>query len=149
VHYKLLEPRFYRERIAGIMDDMSPVEATRYVVRALIAAAVVPLPQHAGTRLLQAYMPEHALWLLMLALFPVGIYAGVRRHPTATLIIAGYVTVMFVGIALRSGNVGTLVRHRGLIVPFVVCLSAVALCHLLARWSRQPSPAKGLTDGVD
>lgn len=137
VHYKLLEPRFYRERIAGIMDDMTAAEAGRYVARALVAAVVVPLPQHAGTRLIQAYMPEHVLWLVMVALLPLGIYAGIRRHPAATLIMASYVAVMFVGIALRSGNVGTLVRHRGLIVPFVVCLSAVAACHLLARWSRK------------
>lgn len=144
VHYKVLEPRFYRERALNVMDDMTAWEAGRYVFRAMVAAIVVPLPWHAETRLLQAYLPEHMLWLLMCLLLPVGVWAAARRHPAASFIMASYIAVMLTGVALRSGNVGTLVRHRGLVLPFMIVLSAVAVCHLLARLSLR-SPALRLS----
>jgi hypothetical protein len=81
------------------------------------------------------------MWLLLAALFPAGLYFGLRYHKPATLLMSAYVVVMFMGIALRSGNVGTLIRHRGLIVPFVLCLSAVALCHLLLPRGARAHPS--------
>jgi hypothetical protein len=150
VHYKVLDMRFYRERTGGVMDDMTWAEAARYVTRALGAAAVVPMPWQAETRLVKAYLPEHALWLTMIVLAPVGLWAGMRRHPPATFLMAAYIAVMFTGVALRSGNVGTLVRHRGLVLPFVICLAAVAVCHLLARRSSPTFPWKGTrSNGAD
>ena len=149
IHYKLLEPRFYVARALTIFNSMTGAEATRYVVRALGAALVVPWPWQAETRMLQAYLPEHVLWLLMVALLPFGIRAGVQRQPVATLMMAAYVGAMFAAIALYSGNVGTLVRHRGLLLPFVICIAAVAVCDLLARAAARSSDEGILTDGAD
>ncbi|MGQ0732031.1 MAG: hypothetical protein ACT4QD_00070 [Acidobacteriota bacterium] len=133
LHYKLLEPRFYVERRTGIMDAMTPAEAARYVIRALVAAVVVPLPWHAQSRITQAYLPEHAVWLILAALAPVGAWYGWRYSPSGVFALVTYITLMGSAVALRSGNVGTLIRHRGLLLPFVMCLSAVAVCHVLAR----------------
>jgi hypothetical protein len=133
LHYQVLDPRFYEARSISIVNDITRPEAARYVIRALIAGLVLPWPWQAETRLLQAYLPEHVLWFVMIALLPFGIRAGLSRHPVATLIMASYIGVMFAAIALYSGNVGTLARHRGLLLPFVICLSAVAVCDLLAR----------------
>jgi hypothetical protein len=149
IHYKLLEPRFYRERVLNIMDDLTPEEAGRYVLRSLLAALMVPWPWQAETLLLKAYLPEHVLWLVLAGLLPVGVWAGARRQPEPTFIMAAYVAVMFTGIALRSGNVGTLVRHRGLLLPFVICLGAVAICQLLWRLASTTSAHQGpMTDGA-
>ncbi len=149
IHYKVLEPRFYRDRVLNIMADLTPQEAARYVLRALVAALVVPLPWQAETRMLKAYLPEHVLWLVLAALLPLGVWAGARRHPEATFIMAAYVAVMFTGVALRSGNVGTLVRHRGLVLPFVICLGAVAVCHVLWRLAATTSAQQGsMPDGA-
>jgi hypothetical protein len=149
IHYKVLEPRFYRDRVLNIMADLTPQEAGRYVLRALLAALVVPWPWQAETLMLKAYLPEHVLWLVLAVLLPWGVWAGARRHPEATFIMAAYVAVMFAGIALRSGNVGTLVRHRGLVLPFVICLGAVAVCHALWRLAPTTSPQQGpMTDGA-
>ncbi len=41
--------------------------------------------------------------------------------------------VAAITVALISGNVGTLVRHRGLALPYLVWLSAVGACGLLSR----------------
>jgi hypothetical protein len=149
VHYKVLDPHFYRDRNFEIMRDMTWPDAGRYAIRALVAAVVVPLPWQAETRLLKAYLPEHVVWLGMCLLLPIGIWAAAIRHPAASFLMASYIAVMFTGVALVSGNVGTLVRHRGLVLPFVICLSAVAVCHLLARRRSQGRRDERTSDAVD
>ena len=61
--------------------------------------------------------------------------------------MAAYIALMFSAVALTSGNIGTLVRHRGLILPFVICLSAVGACDLIARASARAE--KRTVNGVD
>jgi hypothetical protein len=137
IHYKVLDRRFYRERTLHVMNDMTGGEAARYVVRALVAAAVEPWPWHAATRQLRAYLVEHVVWLVMIVLLPLGVWASIQRHPPAAFVMTAYVAAMFSAIALTSGNIGTLVRHRGLILPFVICLTAVGVCDRLARASER------------
>jgi hypothetical protein len=138
VHYKLLETRFYVDRSLRGTQVMTAAEATRFVLRAIVAAVVVPVPWKAESTFTRAYLPEHIIWYLMVALVPLGIWFGLAHSPPATLVMTSYVLLMGLGIALRSGNVGTLVRHRGLILPFVIVLSAVAACHLIERiWARR------------
>ena len=138
LHYKLLDPRFYFERNTGMMDSMTPDEGIRFVVRALIAAVVVPLPWQADSRLIQVYLPEQLLWYAVILLFPAGVFVAWRYRHEQTLVLAAYVVLMGTAIALTSGNVGTLIRHRGLVWPFVICLVSVAICHALARTARRP-----------
>jgi hypothetical protein len=146
VHYKLLEPRFYIDRSLRGTQDMTTAEATRFVLRAIVAAVVVPVPWKAESTFTRAYLPEHIIWYVMVVLVPLGIWFGVAQSPPATLVMTSYVLLMGLGVALRSGNVGTLVRHRGLILPFVIVLSAVAACHLIARaWAA----TKTIADGSD
>jgi 4-amino-4-deoxy-L-arabinose transferase-like glycosyltransferase len=143
LHYKLLEPQFYFERRAGVMEGMTAAQATRFVGRALVEAVFVPLPWQPQTVLTRAYLPEHVLWLTLAALVPIGVWIGWRQHPTATIVLTSIVGLMWAAIAVRSGNVGTLVRHRGLVMPFVVCLSSVAICYLLARVSARVAQTEG------
>jgi len=35
-------------------------------------------------------------------------------------------------VAVTSGNVGTLIRHRGLAVPYLLWLSVLGACQLVA-----------------
>jgi hypothetical protein len=41
------------------------------------------------------------------------------------MLLAGYMLPTAAAIALTNGNVGTLLRLRGIVVPYVVWLSAV------------------------
>jgi len=151
VHYKLVEPQFFLDRGPHIMDSMTWAHATRYAIRAVVAAVVVPLPWQAQSTFTRAYLVEHMMWYGIAALLPIGIWVGWRYNATATFVMTAYILLMGLGIALRSGNVGTLVRHRGLVLPFIICLSAVAACHLLAKVSARaervatPQPAQERT----
>jgi len=50
-----------------------------------------------------------------------------------TGLLLGTALVSTVAVALTSGNVGTLVRHRSLAMPYLMFLSLVGLCEVLAR----------------
>jgi hypothetical protein len=55
----------------------------------------------------------------------VGLVAGLRRDALVTCLLASFAVIGAGVIALNSGNIGTMVRHRDTIVPFVVWLSAL------------------------
>jgi hypothetical protein len=144
--FKLLDERFYHDTNSAL-ETMTGVEAGRYVVRAGWAFATMPLPWQIASRSELALLPEQLLWLAMLLLLPVGIAAGALRDPMATSILCGYSAVSAATIALTSGNVGTLVRHRSLVIPYIVWFSALGAVYVVQRvfrWQQAP-PATSAT----
>lgn len=149
VHYKLLAPKDYVDRRLGMMESLTWSEVTRFAVKAMVASVLVPRPWDPQTTLTRAYLPEHIVWLALVAILPIGLWLGWRHDPTATLTIATYIFLMGTAVALRSGNIGTLVRHRGLVLPFVICLGAVTVCHALRGRAAPAAPARGLSSNLE
>jgi len=75
---------------------------------------------------------------------------SLRRDTLVASLLFGYTVVAAVTVAMISGNVGTLVRHRGLALPFIVWLSAVGACELIAwaRHRRERTPATDAGSGT-
>ena len=69
----------------------------------------------------------------MVPLALVGVVAGFRRDGLVTLLLVSYIVVAAVPISLSNGNIGTLVRHRDTVVPFIVWLSGLGVVSL-AGW---------------
>jgi hypothetical protein len=88
----------------------------------LIAA---PFPLTASTVTEVALIPEMLLWYALVALALVGLVALLRRRDLRFLF--GLLVLGAIGLvlSLAEGNVGTLVRHRGMLVPLVIMLAAV------------------------
>ena len=120
--YKVLDQRVYSETVA---DSMTPAEADRFVVRALASFIVVPLPWQTESASEMVFLPQQAVWYVLVVLAFVGVVAGLRRDALVTCMLAGLATTGAAVIALNSGNIGTMVRHRDTVVPFVVWLSAL------------------------
>ena len=57
---------------------------------------------------------------------------SLRRDSLVAGLLFGYAIIAALMVALTSGNVGTLIRHRGLALPYIVWISAVGGCELLA-----------------
>jgi hypothetical protein len=112
---------------------MPPVDTLMYVGRSLVSFVVQPLPWTIESPALLAYMPEYIFWLAMMAAVPIGLVAGLRRDPLLTCTLVAHGAVIIMMVALTSGNVGTLIRHRGLALPYVVWLSALGAGELI-RW---------------
>jgi phage gp37-like protein len=136
--YKLLDEGFYfnpQPPMASTLT-LTPGQSARYVLRALASFAAVPVPwQLASVREL-VHLPEQLLWYAVLVLLPIGAVAGWRRDPLVTCLLLGFAAPTACVLALTNGNIGTLVRLRGMVTPYLVWVSAVGFCaslQLLAR----------------
>ena len=86
-------------------------------------------------------VPQQVVWYLMVPLALVGVVAGLRRDVLVTLLLVSCIVVAAVPISLSNGNVGTLVRHRDTVVPFIVWLSSLGAVYLVG-W---PTFCRGLS----
>jgi hypothetical protein len=136
------------------VPTMTGAEAGRFVVRALYSYVTVPLPWQIESRGALAFLPEQTIWLLLIALVPFGAVAGFRRDPELISLLFMHGAAVSMLVALSGGNVGTLIRHRGLAMPYFAWLAALGAVivgnWILARASvapalpASPSPKAGL-----
>ena len=129
--YHLLDDRLYDELVN--MHTMRLDEAARYVARALGSYLTVPLPNQIYSTTALAFLPELIVWYLIAALAPIGLVFAMRRDVLVTSVLLMHSLVAALLIAFTGGNIGTLVRHRGFALPYLIWLSAVGACELLAR----------------
>ena len=129
--YTLLAPRFYGD--ISEISDMQFVDTMRYIVRAFERYLTVPLPWEVQSRAALLNIPEQVVWYVIVLLLPVGLVCSFQRDPMLTGLLFGPALASIVAIALTSGNVGTLVRHRSLAVPYLLWLSLTGVCELLYR----------------
>jgi hypothetical protein len=108
---------------------------------------VVPAPWQLQSARELAYLPEQIAWYGLVLLLPFGIAAGWRRDRLVTCMLVGYVAPTAVALALTNGNVGTLLRLRGLVVPFLAWVSAVGFCAALDTLGQKETMALIDTDG--
>lgn len=134
--YKALDQRFYTFNAGdptNPFDAMTGAEAVRFAARSFASFWIVPTPGQVASRSELLFLLQQLLWYGLLLLAAVGMVEGSVRHAWLTGLLAGLSLSGSLAIALNSGNIGTLVRHRDGIVPFVVCLSAIGASALLGR----------------
>jgi hypothetical protein len=127
--YKLMDEGFYITPEMGPVWDvtMTEAQAARFLIRAAASFVATPLPWEMASRSELAFLPEHLVWYLLLFFLPAGILAGWKRDPLFTAVLIGYVVPTAVAVAITNGNVGTLLRMRGLVSPYLLWLSAIGL----------------------
>lgn len=130
-NYKLLGDHYYADR--QLIHQMPVRDTVRFAGAALVGYFTVPVPWKLESRRMIAYLPEQLVWYVMVALLPLGILAGLRRDALLTCLLLTHAGVAILLVALTSGNVGTLVRHRGLAVPYLVWVSALGAYELVRR----------------
>jgi hypothetical protein len=129
--YHLLDERLYGD--LAEMRTMRLDEAARFVVRALFSYVTVPLPTQIYSTAALAFLPEQMVWYLLVALAPVGLVFAMRRDVLIASLLLTHAVVAALLVAFTGGNIGTLVRHRGFALPYLIWISAVGACELLAR----------------
>ena len=127
--YQLIEPRYYID--SRRIFSMPPREAAIFVTKAVFHYFVEPLPWKAESRQLRVYLPEQMLWLMMLAFVPLGAIAGMRSDAKLTAVLLAHAGSAVLVVALNSGNFGTLIRHRGLALPYLAWLAGLGAFELL------------------
>jgi len=144
--YKLLDAGFYLNPVtpAASTLTLSGDQAARFVLRAAAAFVVVPLPWQLQSIRELTYLPEQVAWYVLVALLPVGIAVGLIADRLVTCLLIGYAAPTAAALALTSGNVGTLLRLRGLVIPILAWLSVVGFCAALGMTG--PKKTSGLVD---
>jgi hypothetical protein len=131
--YKLLDERFYwQEPLYRVVETMTWPEAERYLVRAVAAVIVMPFPWQATSRTELAFIPQQMTWYVLLLLAIPGTIRGLRTGVFVTWLFVTLIAVTCVLMAPNEGNLGTMVRHRDTIVPFLSALSALGVVSLLS-----------------
>jgi len=127
--YKLMDDGFYMNPENSSVWDVKLTEpqAFRFAVRAAASFLLTPLPWQMRSTGELAFMPEHLLWYVVLVFLPAGIAAGWKRDALVTALLIGYVVPTAAALALTNGNVGTLLRLRGLVTPYLLWLSALGI----------------------
>ena len=131
--YKLLDERFYRAFfLPGFDGSMTPAQSARFVIRGLASVVLVPLPWQAFSRVEIMFVPAQMYWYCLLLLAAAGLVTALRRDVLVTsVLVVGF--ALFAGArAITEGNIGTLVRHRDIVMPFIVWISAVGAARGLA-----------------
>ena len=101
---------------------------------------MVPLPWQLTSRSEVVFLAQQVIWYILVALAIVGLVAGLRRDALVTCMLAGLAAAGGAVIALNSGNVGSMVRFRDTIVPFVVWLSALGAVSAMSRMTKRSAP---------
>jgi len=141
--YKLLDAGFYMNPATPAASSLTLThdEAARYVIRAVASFVAIPLPWQLQSARELAYLPEQLAWYLLVGLLAVGGAAAMRRDRLVTSVLVGFVLPTAVVLALTNGNIGTLLRLRGLVIPYLAWVSAAgvaAAAETIDRKDRMP-----------
>jgi hypothetical protein len=134
--YVAADDRFYLCRTHWATPDCYAVsfeEGARFLFRAVALFVFLPLPSQVVNAGLAALLPEFLAWYVLILVAPLGVWVGWRRQPALVGACAGYCLTAVAAIAPHGGNIGTAIRHRDMMVPFIVWLGAVGAVALV-KW---------------
>lgn len=146
--YKLLDDAFYVNPQPLVTRlSLTPDEAGRFLVRAAASFLLVPLPWQIATRSELAFVPEQLLWYSIVILALIGIWRAFSADRLTAGVLAGIAVTVALAVALTNGNVGTLIRFRGLVTPYLIWISAVGFCVTIQRML--PEGSLRTAEGLD
>jgi len=99
----------------------------------LLYVLAAPFPWAAHRLVEQILIPEMLLWYAALACAAVGLAVHWRRWRQYAHLL-GYLAATLLTLGIVEGNLGTLVRQRGMIIPFVLIFSGAGAAWLWSRW---------------
>jgi hypothetical protein len=126
----LFEPGFYRDPPRP--NDVTPRLAAQLVLGGVAAYVLVPTPGQMQSTAELTYLPEQLLWYGLVLLMPIGVAAAFRRDRFTAGVLAVHLVLAVALVALTSGNIGTLVRHRALAMPYLVWFSGLGFTVVLS-----------------
>ncbi|MDO8603580.1 MAG: glycosyltransferase family 39 protein [Candidatus Omnitrophota bacterium] len=93
----------------------------------LLIAWLAPFPWNLGSLSQVSAMPEMALFYLFIPAMFYGIFFILKNRFKEGSLIIPYIFVMSLILALIEGNIGTLFRHRAIMLPFCFIVIAVGI----------------------
>ena len=108
-------------------DFTNPLVFALFTPIALIVAWLAPFPWQLGSALQVMALPEMLIYYLLIVPMFLGIKFVLKNKIREGGIIVVYIFVMLFVLAFVEGNIGTLFRHRAMVLPFIFILAGVGL----------------------
>jgi hypothetical protein len=105
-----------------------------------------PFPWETPKLSQKATIPDMLLWYLSVALAVLGLVVSRRRWRFLVLPL-GYVLGIGLLLALVEGNVGTLFRHRAMLIPITTIFSAAGAIWLWDWWAQKRALPASVPNG--
>ena len=148
-NYQIFPAKYYDR--ARLYDAIPYQDFAVGVARGIQYVLFAPFPNTllgGGLSRLAAF-PQTICWYLALFFAPWGIARAWRRQRMATALVLGFVVPATVFIAMFSGNIGTLLRHRDIVSPFFLMFSMAGVAAwAVTKPARKPSVLYVTYNGV-
>lgn len=128
ISYKILDPVYYAT--PDLLYNIPFFIFLKFLFRGVYHFILEPLPFRFFNLSFLYVMPQMVFWYFLLPFMFIGIIISLGRNKVGALIIMGYLVLSTVSIALSSGNIGTLVRHRDYVSQFYLIFAAIGLSFL-------------------
>lgn len=89
-----------------------------------------PFPWASTTWAQRLAIPEMLAWYVLMGLALYGFFSFSGAKGRSLFLVVAYLGMVVLAMALTEGNVGTVFRHRAMIVPFVMMFSAAGMVRL-------------------
>lgn len=122
VTYKIFEDKYYNNQ--SLFNEIGPITFTVSLMKGLFHFMFEPFPARISNHTFLLVLPQMILWYGLLFFTIVGIFKAKQSDCVAMLAVLIYLILLTLPIALSSGNVGTLFRHRDLVTPFYLIFAA-------------------------
>ena len=128
--YKLLDDKYYSP-VGYNVNNITWREIVKAFLKGWYHFLFEPFVWDMKSKSMLMSFPQMILWYLLLVFAMVGILFGLRYNWRYTFIFIINILLLSSVIALSSGNIGTLFRHRDIVTSFYLIFSAVGITHLL------------------
>lgn len=129
--YKIYPERFYLT--SSNASPLKPLEFTYAFIKSWIYFMFAPFPWVITTKLQLVSYFQIILWYILILFSIQGILIGLRYNLKKVLILISYLFLTSSFLALASGNIGTMLRHRDMVTPFYLIFSAVGINQIFIK----------------
>lgn len=121
-------------------DLFNPLSLAIFVPAALFIAWLAPFPWQLGSMQQVMAVPEMLVYYFLIPAMLTGIKFVMKRRSFEGYMMIVYVFIMMLVLAFIEGNIGTLFRHRAMVMPLIFIFIGIGL-------SRKHKPEK-LSDTI-
>lgn len=90
-----------------------------------------PLPHRISTLLSLSYYPQLSMWYFLLFFSVYGIIVSIQNNGIASLVIMLHIFLIGTIVSIYGGNVGTMLRMRDMITPFILIFSFIGIARFV------------------
>lgn len=134
-NYKFFPERFYQRNERAI-TGIQPIEVLVSLFKALGFILLSPFLWDVKSKNILLSFPQVTIWYILLFFSFIGIIKAIRYNFFKAFGLLLFLWVITLLLALSSGNIGTVFRHRDMVTPIYLIFSAVGLEGLFTKWAK-------------